>query len=130
LLQFLERTQCEARMLVPDTYVRSGAVVSRLVGGEMLVVPVRGGVGDLASIYSFNEAGTLIWEALARPISLEALVDSIEREFMVSRDQAVQDVVAFLSDIFSEGLLVIVNAAEESEGTDGMGIMEPGMISS
>jgi len=126
LLQFLERTQCEARMLVPDTYVRSDAVVSRLVGGEMLVVPVRGGVGDLASIYSFNEVGTLNWEALTSPISLEALVDLIEREFIVSRDQAVQDVVAFLSDIFSEGLLVIVNASEESEGTDGMGIMEPG----
>jgi hypothetical protein len=119
LLRFLERTQCEARMLVPDTYVRSDAVVSRLIGGETLVVPVRGGVGDLASIYSFNEVGALIWEALDGPISLEGLVDLIEREYLVSRDQAVQDVVAFLSDIFAAGLVVIVNAPEESEGTDG-----------
>ena len=52
-------------MSAADIYIRSEAVVSRLIGGETLVVPVRGGVGDLASIYSFNEIGTMIWEALA-----------------------------------------------------------------
>jgi hypothetical protein len=94
------------------------------------VVPVRGGVGDLASIYSFNEVGTTIWEALASPISLEGLVDLIERKYPVSREQIVQDVVFFLSEIFSAGLAMMVNAPEESGGTDGSAIMEPGMISS
>jgi len=36
-------------MSTTDTYIRSDAVVSRLIGGETLVVPVRAGVGDLAS---------------------------------------------------------------------------------
>jgi hypothetical protein len=129
LLQFLEGTQGEATMLVEDTYVRSDAVVSRLIGGETLVVPVRGGVGDLASIYSFNEVGTLIWEALARPISLQGLVELIEREYLVSRSQAVQDVVPFLSDVFAAGLVARVDAPEQARGTDGWATMEPGWIS-
>lgn len=117
-------------MSATDTYVRSDAVVSRLIGGETLVVPVRGGVGDLASIYSFNGVGTMIWEALASPTSLEGLVDLVEREYSVSRDQAMQDVFLFLSDIRSAGLVVIVNALEESGVRVESAILEPRMISS
>ena len=100
-------------MLSAETYIRSEAVVSRLIGGETLVVPVRGGVGDLASIYSFNEVGTIIWGALASPTSLAELVDLIEHEYPGNRGQVVQDVVLFLSDIRSAGLVTIANALED-----------------
>ena len=99
-------------MSTTDTYIRSDAVVSRLIGGETLVVPVRAGVGDLASVYSFNEVGTIIWQALASPTSLEGLVDLIEGEFQENRDQVLQDVVPFLSDMRSAGLIAIANAPE------------------
>src|ERR1700736_6578652 len=99
-------------MSAPDTYIRSDAVVSRLIGGETLVVPVRGGVGDLASIYSFNEVGTIIWGALASPTSLAELVDLIEREYPGNQGQVGQDVVLFLSDMSSAGLVTIANAPE------------------
>src|ERR1700730_12645810 len=101
-------------MSAPDTYIRSDAVVSRLIGGETLVVPVRGGVGDLASIYSFNEVGTIIWGALVSPSSLAELVDLIEREYPGrNRGQVVQDVVLFLSDIRSAELVTIANELED-----------------
>lgn len=101
-------------MSFADTYIRSEAVVSRLIGGETLVVPVRGGVGDLASIYSFNEVGTIIWGALASPTSLAELVDLIEREYPGrNRGEVLQDVVLFLSDIRSAGLVTIANALED-----------------
>ena len=100
-------------MSFADTYIRSEAVVSRLIGGETLVVPVRGGVGDLASIYSFNEVGTIIWGALASPTSLAELVDLIEREYPGNQGQVVQDVVLFLYDIRSAGLVTIANALED-----------------
>jgi len=45
-------------------FTRSRSVVSRVVAGETLIVPVRGRVGDLASIYSFNATGSLIWRLL------------------------------------------------------------------
>ena len=117
-------------MSAADTYIRSEGVVSRLIGGEMLVVPVRGGVGDLASIYSFNEIGTMIWEALASPTSLEELVDLIEREYPVSREQIWQDVALFLSDIRSAGLLAIADALEGPGVRVGLAPIEPRMISS
>jgi hypothetical protein len=117
-------------MSAADIYIRSEAVVSRLIGGETLVVPVRGGVGDLASIYSFNEVGTIIWEALASPTSLEELVELIKRKYPVSREQVLQDIVLFLSDIRSAGLVAIANALEEPGFIVGSATIEPRMISS
>lgn len=87
-----------------DTYVRSTSVVARTIGGETLIVPVCGGVGDLASIYSLNEVGTLAWTALEGPIELSALADLIASEFEVTHEQAQRDTARFLSELEAVGL--------------------------
>jgi len=99
-------------LLSHDAFVRSDAVVSRLIGGETLVVPVRGGVGDLASIYSFNEVGSTIWEALAKPISVTDLTGVIAAEYDVDHDQARQDLEVFLTDMQAAGLVAATNSLE------------------
>jgi hypothetical protein len=86
-------------------FTRSRSVVSRVVAGETLIVPVRGKVGDLASIYSFNGTGSLIWQLLDAPRSLPELIDAVEREYEVGQEQAQKDVTQFLNDMRSVGLL-------------------------
>jgi Coenzyme PQQ synthesis protein D (PqqD) len=86
-------------------FVRSQSVVSRCVAGETLIVPVRGKVGDLASIYSFNQTGSLIWQTLESPRSLAELISAVEEEYAVEHEQAERDVTQFLSDMFSAGLV-------------------------
>jgi hypothetical protein len=100
--------------MMEETYIRSSAVVSRLIAGETLVVPVRGKVGDLASIYSFNDVGTTIWAALATPTGIHTLIEMIEREYEVSRERAAQDVANFLRDMKTAELVMAV----EDHGTD------------
>ena len=56
-----------------ERLIRSGSVAARVVAGETLIVPIRGKVGDLASIYSFNGTGTLIWKLLESPKTLTEL---------------------------------------------------------
>ncbi|MFZ0318289.1 MAG: PqqD family protein [Candidatus Sulfotelmatobacter sp.] len=90
-----------------QVFVRSKAVVSRRVAGETLIVPVRGKVGDLASIYSFNQTGSLIWQALESPKSASELISIVEQEYAVSREQAEQDVKQFLSDMQSVDLVQV-----------------------
>jgi hypothetical protein len=85
--------------------VRTRSVVSRVVGGETLVVPVRGKVGDLASIYSFNGVGSFIWQSLEEPTSVADLIASVEHEYAVTGDQARQDVMRFVEDLLSVGLV-------------------------
>jgi hypothetical protein len=104
-LQKTELIEELAEAVSSRLFIRSMSVVSRRVAGETLIVPVRGKVGDLASIYSFNETGSLIWQALESPKSLADLIDAIEQEYSVAREQAEKDVVQFLSDTLSVGLV-------------------------
>jgi len=100
-------------------FTRSRSVVSRVVAGETLIVPVRGKVGDLASIYSFNGTGSLIWKLLDTPRGLTDLIDAVEREYEVEKEQAQKDVTQFLNEMLSVGLLDVAPrvAVTESEMT-------------
>jgi hypothetical protein len=103
-------------MPLNDVYIRSDAVVARMIGGETLAIPVRGGIGDLASIYRFNEVGTQIWEALARPMSFEELISLIERDYETNWETVCDDVALFLTEMCSASLVTITNARRESDG--------------
>ena len=90
-------------------YSASTAVVSRLIAGETLVVPIRNGVGDLASIYTFNSIGTLLWDEISSGRkTLQVLVNAITQAYQVSAEQALQDATAFLDELEKEGLLTRV----------------------
>jgi hypothetical protein len=91
-----------------QSYIRSSSVVSRVIAGETLIVPVRGGVGDLASIYSLNEVASSIWSAIAQPCSPDKIVERLQQEFAAERQQVEQDVNAFLADMQSAGLVEAV----------------------
>ena len=90
---------------VEQVYVRSQAVVSRRIAGETLIVPVRAKVGDLASIYRFNGTGSLIWRSLESPKRLAELIDAVQREYAIEREQAERDVKQFLNDTVAVGLI-------------------------
>jgi hypothetical protein len=66
---------------------------------------VRGKVGDLASIYSFNGTGSLIWQLLDAPHGLTDLIDAVAEHYDVSPEQAQKDVTQFLDDMLSVGLV-------------------------
>jgi hypothetical protein len=95
-------------------FIRSKTVVSRNVAGETLIVPIRGKVGDLASIYSFNGTGSLIWQSLEAPKSLAELTAAVVREYAVESDQAERDVKQFLNDMSSVDLVEARPAAESA----------------
>lgn len=86
-------------------YVRSASVVSRVIAGETLIVPVRRGTADLASLYSFNPAGSTIWQALDQPRTVEELANLLTETFDVTPEKARQDVDTFLSEAGAMGLV-------------------------
>ena len=92
-------------------YVRSESVVSRVIAGETLIVPVRKGVGDLASIYSLNEVASAIWRCVQNPRKVEEVVCTLQDEFAADPQQINRDVVAFLDEMSSAGLITTVGDA-------------------
>jgi len=88
-----------------EKFIRSQAVVARVVAGETLIVPVRAKVGDLASIYSFNGTGTLIWKLLDSPSSVEEVAAAVAAEYNVDLVQAERDVNEFVNEMRCVGLV-------------------------
>jgi hypothetical protein len=86
-------------------YVRSDSVVSRVIAGEMLIIPVRKGVGDLASIYSLNEVASFIWQMIELPRPKDEIVRYTEQNFAGRHDEIERDVEAFLVEMHSVGLV-------------------------
>ena len=94
-----------AEAVAHELFVRSQSVVARVVAGETLIVPIRGNVGDLASIYSFNGTGTLIWKLLESPQSVEKLARSVAQDYEVEPAQAEYDVATFVNEMKAVGLV-------------------------
>ena len=88
-----------------ETLVRSQSVVARVVAGETLIVPVRAKVGDLASIYSFNSTGSMIWKLLESPKTVAQLATAVAQAYEVDPVQVHQDVTDFVSEMKAVGLV-------------------------
>jgi len=96
-----------ATMSTEQIFVRSQSVVARVVAGETLIVPVRARVGDLASIYSFNGTGSLIWKLLESPKTVAQLATAVAQEYAVDLTQAERDVAEFVGEMKAVGLVEV-----------------------
>jgi len=94
-------------MFADEKFIRSQSVVARVVGGETLIVPIRGKVGDLASIYSFNGTGTLVWKLLDFPKTIAQLAEGVAQEYEVDAVEAERDVANFVSEMKAVGLIEV-----------------------
>jgi hypothetical protein len=107
-----------ATILKEETLVRSQAVIARVVAGETLIIPVRDRVGDLASIYSLNSTGSLIWKLLGSPRTLTQLAMAFAQEYEVEPEMVQGDVADFLNEMMAVGMVELSDSAmmAEAEG--------------
>ena len=96
------------------SYSKKNDFVTRCITDETVIVPVRGGVGDLNSIYTLNEMGTRIWDLMNDQTDIDKMVEIISTEYEVSIEQAKKDVAEFLSSLESVGL---IQGTERPKGT-------------
>lgn len=93
-------------MLSSDVrFIRNHEVVCRKIEGELIIVPIRRGVGDLNSLYTLNPVGSVLWDYMAEVHTVAEMVQRICDEFEVSTTQARQDIEAFLDSLVEEKLV-------------------------
>jgi Coenzyme PQQ synthesis protein D (PqqD) len=86
-------------------YERNHEVVCRKIEGELILVPIRSGVGDLNSLYTLNPVGSLLWEFMTDGHTIDEMVERVCDEFEVTAPQAQQDIEAFLDSLMAEQLV-------------------------
>ena len=88
-----------------SVFRRSPDVVSRQVGAESILVPIRHNVGDLDYVYTLSAVSSRVWELLDGTRSVDAIVDAICAEYEVERATAADDVAVLLSDLVESALI-------------------------
>lgn len=84
-------------------FARALDIVSRRVGGETILVPVRAGIVEQRCLFTLNETASLVWKRLGRPRTVDQLADSLVREFAVSPARARTDVGRLVRLLRAEG---------------------------
>ena len=89
-------------------FIRNREVVSRQIEGELVIVPIRRGVGDLNSLYTLNSVGSALWEYMNEGHTLPEMVSRICDEFEVTASRAQADIQEFLDSMLEEKLIQAV----------------------
>jgi hypothetical protein len=92
-------------MTIPTTcFAKKGEFVARSIAGDTIIVPIRGQVGDLNSIYNLNEVGSFIWNLIDGRNTLSQIAQAVCEEFDVTLEAAEQDTVEFVAALESAGI--------------------------
>src|SRR5947209_2245535 len=84
---------------------KSDEVITRNIAGETLIVPVRGRVGDLDSIYTLNDVASTVWQLIDGQRTIGEIVRIICDEYDVSQDAATKDVMELTASLEEAGLI-------------------------
>src|SRR3954469_14184092 len=93
-----------------DRYARAEGTVTRKVGGETGIVPVRANVARLDALYTLNETATFVWEQVDGTRTVADLIAAVVAEFAVPPGVAEEDVNRLLSELHDSGLLRFLSA--------------------
>lgn len=84
---------------------KADGFVSRTIAGDVIIVPVRGGVGDLEAIFTLNGVGATIWNLIDGATTVDRMASALASEYEVAETAAAADVREFLALLADKGLL-------------------------
>ena len=88
-------------------YRVSENVITREIEGDLVIVPLVDGVGNLDSeMYSLNPTGAAIWNKLFGKAALEEVINELAADFGVPNDQITADVLEIVQALLAKGLVV------------------------
>jgi hypothetical protein len=99
--------------ILPKCFIKDKDLVTRSIADETIIVPVRNNVGDLNSIYTLNEIGTLIWRLIDCKKSVSQIVEAVCKVYDVKYEEAKNDTLDFLHSLEAAGL---IRPAVENKG--------------
>jgi len=97
----------ETKVNLDSIYIPSKDVVAREIEGELIIVPIVAGIGDMEDeLYTLNETGKAIWKRLDGKKSLRKIVEEFSKEFESSSEKIEKDVIGFVNELLKRRMLV------------------------
>jgi len=87
-------------------YRLSENVVSREIDGEIIIVPLTGGIGDSEDdLFSLNETGKVLWKYLDGTMSVNDILLKLKNSFEGDDKEVEKDVIGFLEELISRKIV-------------------------
>lgn len=92
---------------INSVYIPSDDIVAREIEGELIIVPLVAGIGDMEDdLYTLNETGKSIWAKLDGQKNLKELSEELSREFSASNDEIEEDVLGLLGELVQRKIVI------------------------
>jgi methyltransferase-like protein len=93
-----------------DVYAVSEDVVVREIEGELLLIPIASGIGDMEDeLYTLNPAGKAILRQLDGARSLDQVAKALLERFPESAGVIEQDVLGLITELVKRNMLIRVD---------------------
>ncbi len=100
-------TATDLAVRLDGLYLPSEDVVARQIEGELIIVPLAAGIGDMEDeLYTLNETGRAIWLRLDGQTSLQKIAQSLATEYEAEPGEIEYDVVGLVGELVRRGMLV------------------------
>jgi len=101
----------EPKISLDAVYAPSEDVVVREIEGEVLIVPLVAGIGDMEDeLFTLNDMGKVIWERLDGQKSLKVIIDELVAEFEAPAGEITEDVSGFVEELLKRSMVVEISA--------------------
>jgi hypothetical protein len=95
------------RVELNKIYMPSNDIVAREIEGEIIIVPLVGGIGDMEDeLFTLNETGKAVWEKLDGKKSLLGVVEKLREEFEAPAGEIEQDIIGLVEELLKRKILV------------------------
>ena len=92
-------------------YAVSDDVVAREIEGEIIIVPLVAGIGDLEDeLFTLNETGKAIWELLDGRRSLQEVARELSGKYAAEPEKIQTDVLGLVGELLRRGMIIEVPA--------------------
>jgi hypothetical protein len=89
-------------------YGPSGDVVAREIEGEIVIVPLVAGIGDMEDeLYALNETGRAVWGLLDGVRPLKDVVQELAGVFDATPRVIEEDVIGLLGELLKRKMVVV-----------------------
>ena len=97
----------------PDqVYVPSDDIVAREIEGELIIVPLVSGIGDMEDeLFALNDTGKDIWRKLDGKTTLAGVANALAVEYSAKPDEIERDVVGLVGELVQRKMLVVKSSA-------------------
>jgi hypothetical protein len=102
-------TSTEPKVSLDGLYMPSEDVVAREIEGELIIVPLVAGIGDLEDeLFTLNETGKAIWDRLDGKKTLRDVLTELLAEFEAPEGEIEQDLIGLVEELMRRRILVAV----------------------